>query len=70
MRESGILLPVFSLPGEYGIGGFSKEAYDFVDWLVKCRQRYWQILPLCPTGFGASPYQSYSTFAEILLTAE
>lgn len=63
MRESGILLPVFSLPGEYGIGGFSKEAYDFVDWLVKCKQRYWQILPLCPTGFGASPYQSYSTFA-------
>lgn len=63
MRESGILLPIFSLPGEYGIGEFSKEAYDFVDWLVKCRQKYWQILPLGPTGFGASPYQSYSTFA-------
>ncbi len=63
MRESGILLPIFSLPGEYGIGSFSKEAYDFVDWLVRCRQKYWQILPLGPTGFGASPYQSYSTFA-------
>lgn len=63
MRASGILLPVFSLPGEYGIGCFSKEAYRFVDWLEKSGQSYWQILPLGPVGYGASPYQSDSTFA-------
>jgi 4-alpha-glucanotransferase len=63
MRASGILLPVSSLPGPYGIGGFSKEAYGFVDWLVKCGQKYWQILPLGPTGYGDSPYQAFSTFA-------
>ena len=63
MRASGILLPIFSLPSEYGIGCFSKEAYEFVDFLKASGQKYWQILPLGPTGFGASPYQSYSTFA-------
>lgn len=63
MRESGILLPVSSLPGKYGIGCFSKEAYHFVDQLVKAEQRYWQILPLGPTSYGDSPYQSFSTFA-------
>ena len=63
MRASGILLPVSSLPGCYGIGGFSKEAYDFVDWLAKSGQKYWQILPLGPTGYGDSPYQAFSTFA-------
>lgn len=63
MRASGILLPVFSLPGKYGIGTLSKEAYDFVDWLKKAGQGYWQILPLGPTGSTGSPYQSYSTFA-------
>ena len=63
MRASGILLPISSLPGAYGIGGFSKEAYEFVDWLVKCGQKYWQILPLGPTGYGDSPYQAFSTFA-------
>lgn len=63
MRASGILLPVFSLPSRYGIGCFSKEAYAFVDALKKAGQKYWQILPLGPTGYGDSPYQSFSTFA-------
>ncbi len=63
MRESGILLPVSSLPGKYGIGCFSKEAYAFVDRLLKAGQHYWQILPLGPTGYGDSPYQSFSTYA-------
>lgn len=63
MRESGILLPVASLPSEYGIGCFSKEAYEFVDRLQAAGQSYWQILPLGPTSYGDSPYQSFSTFA-------
>ncbi len=63
MRGSGILMPVFSLPGKYGIGCFSKEAYRFVDFVAEAGQKYWQILPLGPTGFGDSPYQSFSTFA-------
>lgn len=63
MRASGILLPISSLPSEYGIGCFSKEAYEFADQLVEAGQRYWQILPLGPTGYGDSPYQSFSTFA-------
>ena len=63
MRESGILLPVFSLPSKYGIGCFSKEAYEFVEQLRMAGQRKWQILPLGPTGYGDSPYQSFSTFA-------
>lgn len=62
-RTAGILMPVFSLPSRYGIGCFSKSAYDFVDWLRGAGQTYWQILPLCPTSFGDSPYQSFSTFA-------
>lgn len=62
-RESGILLSVTSLPSKYGIGCFSKEAYDFVDQLKKAGQSYWQILPLGPTSYGDSPYQSFSTFA-------
>lgn len=62
-REAGILLPVASLPSPYGIGCFSKHAYAFVDWLKEAGQSYWQILPLGPTGFGDSPYQSFSTFA-------
>ena len=62
-RESGILLPVFSLPSAYGIGCFSKEAYQFVDQLAEAGQSYWQILPLGPTSYGDSPYQSFSTFA-------
>ena len=56
-------MPVFSLPGKYGIGCFSEEAYRFVDFLVKAGQKYWQILPLGPTGYGDSPYQSFSVFA-------
>lgn len=65
-RASGILLSVTSLPSKYGIGCFSKEAYNFVDWLVEAGQTYWQILPLGCTSYGAaddSPYQSYSAFA-------
>lgn len=62
-RSSGILLHISSLPGEYGIGDFGKNAYNFVDFLVKAKQRYWQILPLGVTGFGDSPYQSFSAFA-------
>ncbi len=63
MRESGVLLPVASLPSAYGIGCFSREAYAFVDWLKAAGQSCWQILPLGPTGYGDSPYQSFSTFA-------
>ncbi|MGO5052752.1 4-alpha-glucanotransferase [Lachnospiraceae bacterium LCP25S3_G4] len=63
MRASGVLLPIASLPGPYGIGCFSKEAYKFIDQLRTAGQRYWQILPLGPTGYGDSPYQSFSTFA-------
>lgn len=63
MRESGVLLPVASLPSAYGIGCFSKEAYEFVDQLKRAGQSYWQILPMGPTGYGDSPYQSFSTFA-------
>ncbi len=63
MRASGILLPISSLPSKYGIGSFSKEAYEFVDSLEEAGQKYWQILPLGPTGYGDSPYQSFSTFA-------
>lgn len=63
MRGSGILFPIFSLPGEYGIGTFSEEAYAFVDFLARAKQKYWQILPLGPTGYGDSPYQPFSTFA-------
>ena len=63
MRKSGILTAGFSLPNEYGIGCFSKEAYDFVDFLAESNQKFWQILPLGPTGYGDSPYQSFSTFA-------
>lgn len=63
MRKSGILLPVSSIPSKYGIGTFSKQAYEFIDQLEKAGQSYWQILPLGPTGYGDSPYQSFSTFA-------
>ncbi|MDO5695352.1 MAG: 4-alpha-glucanotransferase [Eubacteriales bacterium] len=62
-RFSGVLLPVFSLPSRYGIGCFSRAAYDFVDLLAATGQRYWQVLPLNPTGFGDSPYQCFSSFA-------
>ncbi len=63
LRTSGILLPISSLPSKYGIGCFSKSAYQFVDQLKEAGQSYWQILPLGPTSYGDSPYQSFSTFA-------
>lgn len=63
MRRSGVLMPVSSLPSRFGIGCFSREAYDFVDFLAASGQALWQILPLGPTGYGDSPYQSFSTFA-------
>lgn len=62
-RASGILLPVSSLPSRYGIGCFSKEAYTWIDQLKEAGQSYWQILPLSPTGYGDSPYQSFSSYA-------
>ena len=62
-RACGVLLPIFSLPSRYGIGAVSRSAYEFVDFLAKAGQRYWQILPLGPTSYGDSPYQSFSTFA-------
>ena len=63
MRSSGVLMHITSLPGPYGIGTMGKSAYAFVDFLAEAGQTYWQILPLTPTGFGNSPYQSFSTFA-------
>ena len=63
MRESGILMHITSLPGPYGVGTMGKQAYEFVDFLHEAGQRCWQILPLTPTGYGDSPYQSCSTFA-------
>ncbi|MBQ8281873.1 MAG: 4-alpha-glucanotransferase, partial [Lachnospiraceae bacterium] len=62
-RSAGVLLSVSSLPSKYGIGCFSESAYKFIDWLKESGQTYWQILPLGPTSFGDSPYQSFSTFA-------
>ena len=62
-RQSGVLMHISSLPGKYGIGSFGKSAYDFVDFLVRTKQRYWQILPLGTTSYGDSPYQSFSAFA-------
>lgn len=62
-RSSGILMPIFSLPSKYGIGTMGKSAYDFVDFLSASGQKYWQILPLGHTGFGDSPYQTFSSAA-------
>ena len=63
MRASGILMHITSLPSPYGVGTLGKESYKFVDFLKKAGQQYWQILPLTPTGYGDSPYQSCSTYA-------
>lgn len=63
MRQQGILMPISSIPSAYGIGTFGKESYRFVDFLHSAGQTLWQILPLGPTGYGDSPYQSFSTFA-------
>lgn len=62
-RKSGILLHISSLPSPYGIGSLGQAAREFADFLKSAGQSYWQILPVCPTGLGASPYQSYSSFA-------
>ncbi len=62
-RKSGILLHPTSLPGRFGIGSMSPAAYDWVDFLARTKQTLWQVLPLGPTGYGDSPYQSFSTFA-------
>ena len=63
MRESGVLMHITSLPGKYGVGTMGQSAYDFIDFLKAAGQSCWQILPLTPTGYGNSPYQSSSTFA-------
>ncbi|PKK97543.1 MAG: 4-alpha-glucanotransferase [Tenericutes bacterium HGW-Tenericutes-3] len=63
MRTSGILLHISSLPSKYGIGAYGREAYQFVDFLEQTNQTYWQILPLGPTSYGDSPYQTFSAFA-------
>jgi 4-alpha-glucanotransferase len=62
-RTSGILLHPTSLPGRFGVGDFGREAYRFVDWLAAAGQAFWQIMPLGPTGYGDSPYSSFSAFA-------
>lgn len=63
MRKQGILLPISAIPSNYGIGTFGEESYRFVDFLVQSGNKLWQILPLGATGYGDSPYQSFSTFA-------
>ena len=62
-RSSGVLMHISSLPSRYGIGTLGQRAYEFVDFLEKSGQTLWQVLPLGPTGYGDSPYQSYSVFA-------
>lgn len=61
-RGAGLLLPISSLPSEYGIGTLGKDARDFIDFLAASRQKYWQVLPVGPTSYGDSPYQSFSAF--------
>ena len=63
MRKSGILMHITSLPGPYGVGTMGKNAYAFLDFLHKSGQQSWQLLPLGPTGYGDSPYQSCSAYA-------
>jgi 4-alpha-glucanotransferase len=63
LRQSGVLLHPTSLPGRFGIGSFDRAAYTWVDFLAATRQSLWQVLPLGPTGYGDSPYQSFSSFA-------
>lgn len=62
-RAAGTLCHISSLPGEFGIGNMGAPARSFIDWLTDCGFRYWQICPIGPTGFGDSPYQSFSSFA-------
>ena len=63
MRKSGILMHISSLPSDYGIGTMGKDAFEFIDFLKTAKQSLWQILPVCPTSYGDSPYQSFSTNA-------
>ena len=63
MRTSGILMHISSLPSPYGIGTLGQAAYDFADFLKAAGQHYWQLLPIGPTSYGDSPYQSFSTHA-------
>ena len=63
LRKSGILMHLSSIPSPYGIGTMGQTAREFVDFLKQSGQSYWQLLPICPTSYGDSPYQSYSTFA-------
>lgn len=62
-RSSGILLPISSLPSKYGIGTFGRQAYEFINFLQKSGQKFWQILPIGPISYGDSPYQSFSIYA-------
>ena len=62
-RSCGLILPLSSLPSPYGIGTLGQAAYDFIDFLKAAGQSWWQMLPLGPTGYGDSPYQSFSTYA-------
>ena len=62
-RSAGVLMHITSLPSNYGIGTLGIEAYKFADFLVKAKQKNWQMLPLGPTGYGDSPYQSTSSYA-------
>ena len=63
VRRSGILMPISSLPAPYGIGTMGAAAREFVDFLAQAGQSCWQILPVCPTSYGDSPYQSFSSYA-------
>ena len=62
-RGNGVILPIFSIPSNYGIGTFGKKAYQAVDFIADSAIKYWQILPLGQTSYGDSPYQSFSSFA-------
>ena len=62
-RSSGVLMHISSLPNRFGIGSLGKEAYAYVDFLARAGQRYWQLLPMGPTGYGDSPYQLFSASA-------
>ena len=62
-RKAGLLLHISSLPSKYGIGTLGEEAYHFVDWLKKAKLKIWQVLPIVPTNYGDSPYQSVSSTA-------
>ena len=63
MRQAGILMAITSLPSPWGVGTMGSAARNFLDFLVQAGQSCWQVLPIGPTGFGDSPYQSFSSFA-------